>query len=113
MARGGKRIGSGNKSKWNSGKTKVIRVPELIADQVLTLAKELDDNGFIDSVTYSKTIDLSGVSIANFNGKTCVFLQDLVLSGYDVKPKILAEKIVSEIYKKQLSQGNLNNEWKN
>ena len=116
MPRGGKRIGAGSKPKWNSGKTKVVRVPESIADQVIEYAHGLDTNQALltlaeskvvgyDGVTESKTIDLSGMSIASVSGKACVFLQDLALAGYEIKPKKLADKIVSELYKRQLSQG--------
>ena len=32
------------KSKWKNGKTKLIRVPEVLAEQILDLAHQLDDN---------------------------------------------------------------------
>ncbi len=31
------------KSKWKNGKTKLIRVPEVLADKILVLAHQLDD----------------------------------------------------------------------
>lgn len=43
---GGSRPGAGNpefKPKWKSGKTTVIRVPEAIASEVLTVARQIDD----------------------------------------------------------------------
>lgn len=106
MARGGKRAGAGGKFKWNLGKTKVIRVPEAIADEVLALAEELDRNGYIDHVTPSKVIDLSGVSVSTINGKSCVLLKDLLFMGYEIKPDKLAEKVILEAYKNQLQRGN-------
>ncbi|WP_083260488.1 hypothetical protein A5482_014815 (plasmid) [Cyanobacterium sp. IPPAS B-1200] len=45
------------KSKWTSGKTKLIRVPEKIADQVLTVAYEIDQGKFQKS-TSSKNYNL-------------------------------------------------------
>lgn len=46
MSRGGKRQNAGRKTSWVSGcrfeDTKVIRVPEIIADQVLKYAHQLD-----------------------------------------------------------------------
>ena len=105
MPRGGKREGAGGKPKWKHGKTKTIRVPEELADQVLALARELDDNGFLEPDTHSKTLDLSGVSTFVSGGKIAVYLSDLVLKGYEIRPLKLAEKIVSEVYKKQVSQG--------
>lgn len=35
----------GRESTWNYGKTRTIRVPEAIADQVLAYARELDKRG--------------------------------------------------------------------
>lgn len=47
MPRGGRRKGAGRPSSWKSGcqfeDTKLIRVPKLIADQVLEYAHQLDD----------------------------------------------------------------------
>lgn len=43
---GGSRSGAGNpefKPKWKSGKTTVIRVPEAIADEVLAVARQIDE----------------------------------------------------------------------
>ncbi len=42
MPRGGKRENSGPKPNWNLGKTKVIRVPEIIADLLIEVAKKID-----------------------------------------------------------------------
>lgn len=54
---GGARPGAGNpefKPKWKSGKTTVIRVPEAIADEVLAIARRIDDG---EAVTQSSSID--------------------------------------------------------
>lgn len=50
---GGSRPGAGNpefKPKWKSGKTTVIRVPEAIASEVLTVARQIDEG---EAVTLS------------------------------------------------------------
>lgn len=50
---GGARPGAGNpefKPKWKSGKTMVIRVPEAIADEVLAVARRIDQG---ETVTLS------------------------------------------------------------
>lgn len=50
---GGARPGAGNpefKPKWKSGKTTVIRVPEAIADEVLAVARRIDEG---ENVTLS------------------------------------------------------------
>lgn len=55
---GGSRPGAGNpefKPKWKSGKTTVIRVPEAIANEVLAVARQIDEGSAVtlssDSVT--------------------------------------------------------------
>jgi hypothetical protein len=52
MARGGKRSGAGRKSTWQSGcqftETKLIRVPIVIAEQILDIAHRLDAGETID-----------------------------------------------------------------
>ena len=43
------------KSKWKNGKTKLIRVPEVLADKILVLAHQLDDGiNFNDSPVTEK-----------------------------------------------------------
>lgn len=41
---GGARTGSGNKSKWKSGKTTAIRVPEILSEKILALARTWDED---------------------------------------------------------------------
>ena len=41
---GGARTGSGNKPKWKSGKTTAIRVPEILSDKILALARTWDED---------------------------------------------------------------------
>lgn len=105
MGRGGARSNSGAKGKWKHGKTKSIRVPEELADQILEFAHKLDESVNIeivteskinysltsDSVTDSKTLNLSGVSIRICNGKSAVLLEDLVKIGYNLYPERLGQ----------------------
>jgi hypothetical protein len=91
MTSGGAREGAGNQTTWKSGKTKVIRVPETLADQVLNYARKLDeDNDNVDlvlePVTQSKVVNLSGISIKTHNGKLVVNLEDLAKAGYEILP---------------------------
>lgn len=105
MPRGGTRPGAGGKPTWKHGRTKTIRVPIALADEIIKLARELDEEGYIESDTSSKTIDLSGVNIFETGkGETFLFLRDLLLSGYEIKPDWLASKIINEVYKSQLQQ---------
>lgn len=112
MPRGGKRKGSGAKPKWNHGKTKQIRVPEILADQVLELTEMLD-NGYklgridnIDTGTDSKIINLSGLSIWRLGSNLCVLLGDLVNKGYQILPESLANKVIDDLYASQIKQAN-------
>ncbi|MGK7898276.1 MAG: hypothetical protein AB4372_32845, partial [Xenococcus sp. (in: cyanobacteria)] len=50
MGRGGYREGAGGKPKWIHGKTKTIRVPEVLADKILELSHMLDEGKIIDDV---------------------------------------------------------------
>jgi hypothetical protein len=101
MPRGGKREGSGLKPTWNAGKTKVIRVPEALADRIMEFAKILDSGVSLndvtqpdnDSVTISKVINLSGVTIRAFSNGSGVYLSDLVRAGYSLKPDSIAKLV--------------------
>lgn len=104
MSRGGKREGAGGKPTWKNGKTKTIRVPIAIAEEVLKLAKELDEKGYIESDTESKVLDLSRITTPEIRGRKFVFLSDLVKSGHELKPKKLADRVIDEIYKNQLAK---------
>ncbi len=58
MSRGGQRKGAGRKSTWVSGckfaDTKLIRVPAVIADEILEFAHRLDGKAKCEIVTNSK-----------------------------------------------------------
>jgi hypothetical protein len=108
MPRGGKREGAGGKPTWKSGKTKTIRVPIVLAEEVLKIARELDEKGFIERDTDSEVLNLSGITVSQIRGKSFVFLQDLVGRGYEIKPDKLAEKVISEIYKEEIRRATKN-----
>ena len=60
---GGARPGAGNpefKPKWKSGKTMVIRVPEAIADEVLAIARQIDEGS---TVTLSSKLEEENVRL--------------------------------------------------
>lgn len=116
MARGGVRSNSGAKGKWKHGKTKSIRVPEALAEQILQYARNLDENAIIESETESKTdytsisdsvaeskvLDLSGISLGKLKERTFVFLDNLLKSGYVLLPDTLNDRVLTEIYKNSL-----------
>ncbi len=41
--RGGYRPGAGRKGEWKSGKTKAVKLPEKLVDEIITLARAMDD----------------------------------------------------------------------
>lgn len=93
MPRGGKREGSGAKSKWKHGKTTSIRVPIALVDQILEVAHQIDNGTFLAHRESSKTIDLSGISIVSCNGKKGVIISELMKAGYKIEPSKLAMSI--------------------
>lgn len=102
MPRGGYRVGAGGKPTWSHGKTKVIRVPEALADKILEIARALDATEELSTdvteskdepVTESKVIDLSGISIRAFRDGPGIYLADLLAAGYEIEPKKLAQNI--------------------
>lgn len=111
MVRGGRREGAGGQSKWKHGKTKTIRVPESLAEQILEIAKRLDEGiNIIEHDTRSKVLDLSGISIRQQNGIIAVYLEDLVKAGYQILPERVSQLVDARIQKllidKQLKYGN-------
>lgn len=95
--RGGKREGAGRKSKWAHGKTTTIRVPESLASEVLRLARQLDSGIQIDSVTNSKTIDLTGIPIRHLDEQPVVAVKDLLRKGFKIRPLKLVDALRKEL----------------
>jgi hypothetical protein len=70
MAQGGKRAGAGRKSTWQSGchtKTKLIRVPISIAEQILEIAHRLDAGEKVDLVTNSTDVIVIAAETVSVN----------------------------------------------
>lgn len=99
MPRGGYRKNAGSKSKWIHGETKVIRVPSVLADQILAIARVLDEGKPLDSVTGSKTIDFSGISVHPTREGLAVYLYDLLRAGYKIRPISLVDKVRKDVDK--------------
>lgn len=100
MPRGGYREGAGSKSKWIRGKTTVIRVPEVLVDEVLRIAHLIDEGKTVDDVTKSKHLDLSGVSVRYLDGEPTVFIRDLLSAGFKIRPLALVDRVRREIDKR-------------
>jgi hypothetical protein len=98
MPRGGRREGAGSKPAWKHGKTKTVRVPEVLADKILEIAKVLDDSEStnledMDSSPDAKVIDLTGVAIHAHTHGAFVYLSDLIRIGYTIKPERLVRNL--------------------
>jgi len=93
MPRGGKREGSGPKSNWKNGKTKTIRVPISLADDILNIARRLDEQGSVEFSGFTQVIDLSSINIPTIRGKSFVFLEELMKLGYEIKPLEVANTV--------------------
>lgn len=89
--RGGARAGGGRPSEWQNGPTCTIRVPEVFAQTLLKIAKELD-KGFEDEIVVNpksltvnpqvkhEKLSLSGLRIYKSQGKKIVRVQELILA---------------------------------
>lgn len=97
MPRGGKRPGAGGKPTWKHGKTKTIRVPIALADEVISFARKLDEKSITEHDTDSKMIDLSEVIVPEIRGRRFVFLSDLLRVGYEIHPLKWAEIARAEL----------------
>lgn len=98
MPRGGYRQNAGRKPKWRSGKTKMIRVPIELADQLLEIAQKIDQGASIENESISNDIDLTGLPLINLNGKKAVALVDLLKAGYEIYPLSLASSVRKELF---------------
>ena len=96
MTRGGARLNAGAKAKWKHGKTKTIRVPEVLVPQILEYSKKLDDQEVLVFSESSKVLNLSGISVYALSGKKFVYVSDLIKLGYDIKPHRLALAVSME-----------------
>jgi len=96
MPRGGTRSNAGAKSKWRHGKTKTIRVPEVLVSQILEYSKKLDDQQVFVITESSKVLNLSGVSVYTVSGKKFVYVSDLIKLGYNIEPYRLALAVSME-----------------
>lgn len=97
MARGGYRKNAGRKNNWKHGKTKSIRVPVVLADEILEVAHKIDEGikieNKIENETKSNVIDLSGIPLIMVNGKKGVSLYHLFKAGYEIYPLSLVEEL--------------------
>lgn len=124
MARGGARLNAGAKAKWKHGKTKTIRVPEVLVPQILEYSKKLDNEAIIENVPQSKTVpgipgtglpvvnntlNLSNISIHRFENRSLVFIEDLIKAGYEIQPSKLAAIVLDEMYRSQIKGANTRN----
>jgi hypothetical protein len=105
MPRGGQRPGAGGRPTWKHGKTKTIRVPDVLADKILEMARVLDAGEEpkvfealpVESTeTQSKVLDLTGIMIHAHKRGPAVYLADLLRAGYEIKPSGLVQRLKGE-----------------
>jgi hypothetical protein len=94
---GGRRPGSGRKAAWVRGKTTVIRVPEVLSEEVLRVAHLLDEGKAVDDVTKSRYLDLSKVPIRYWDGEPVVSVRDLLRVGFKIRPLELIDRLRKEL----------------
>jgi hypothetical protein len=90
MGKGGRRSTTWNPA-WNLGKTKVIRVPEVIADELMEIARHLD-NGQICLLQDKKILDNSLVTDNNINSSNS-HVTDNKLNALITELKEIVEKV--------------------
>lgn len=101
MPRGGRRAGAGGRFKWIHGKTKPIRIPEALADEIVRIAIMVDSGKTIDDVTRSKYLNLSGVKVHFLEDGPVVYIEDLLKAGFTVRPVTLVNRVREFIDKKR------------
>ncbi|NET10556.1 MAG: hypothetical protein F6K09_10300 [Merismopedia sp. SIO2A8] len=104
MPRGGKRPGAGGKPTWKHGKTRTIRVPIALADEILAFARNLDEGCIIEHDTDSKVVDLSGISIRHHEGAIAVRLEDLARAGFEIRPEKVSQLVKARIQKLSIDE---------
>ncbi len=107
MPRGGKRSGAGAKPSWRSGKTTTIRVPIELVEEILKIARQLDNISIIENETKSK-INLSGIKLGQIDGELAVRLEDLIKAGYEIQPDKLAQMVAARAIMKSRKRQNGN-----
>jgi|GEM_PF-1873037 len=93
MTRGGHREGAGRKSTWIRGKTTVVRVPEVLVDEIIRVARLLDEGKSVDDVTKSKYLNVSGISIRLVDGKPAILLEDLLKADFKIRPIEVVDRV--------------------
>ena len=88
---------SSYKPKWKSGKTKTIRVPKAIAEQVLEIAHSIDEDNFIVTSEF-KSVLTEGLKLPSNKGgeiKKCL-ARIGTLAGFEVEQDSRKRWIVSQ-----------------
>ena len=91
------------KPKWQSGKTRTIRVPIAIADRILEVAHQIDEGSFSDTSESidkerAKEILTDGLAIAsNKGGEIKTYLAELgKMLGFEIKKNSKKQWIITD-----------------
>jgi len=117
-SRGGYRENAGRKSSWQHGETQTIRVPKAFANQLIQIARRLDNGEEIESDTKSNQPDIDTVtdskagSYDHVTESTLAMTEALIQAQAILKGKRSARaslaKLLSAIYHTQIRPDDLN-----
>jgi hypothetical protein len=77
MGRGGERENAGRKSSWVNNDTTLIRIPKVIKDPLMAIAKKLDRGKSIENETKSNQIEIETVTESKLDSVT-VSIKEIV-----------------------------------
>lgn len=108
MSRGGYRKNAGRQSQWKNKGTKSIRVPKVLAEQILNYAHKIDNGDVFEeeqlalfkietSVKENCVIDLYGVNLTPVKGQLGVKISDLIKKGYSVIPEYINDTVTESM----------------
>lgn len=94
--RGGRRENAGRKPTWNNKDTITIRVPKLIATQVMELAHRLDSGENIELDTKSKSASNDCVIKSNFSDYENITLAELANHEIIIQSNLESQELESD-----------------
>lgn len=93
MTENKKETGISQQINWINEETQQITVPAVLANQLLKIARILDEGQSLEQFIRPRTVDLSGISIKYLKDGPAVYLKDLLKAGYKIRPISLVDKL--------------------
>lgn len=97
MSKNKEELGVIPQDSWIHGETQQIVVPIALSEQILTIARMLDQGESLERLVRSRTIDFSGIPIKYLKDGPAVYLKDLLKAGYKIRPLSLVNKLRKDI----------------